>query len=64
VRAGELPHIPVYDIQAQGKHDGDQGELHRDDPVVAHPGPQVQDGIEKHYVDCNRKGYGGMVEHG
>jgi len=49
----------IHDIQAQGEHDGDQGELYRDDLVVAHPGPQVHDGIEKNYVDRNRKGYGG-----
>jgi len=47
----ELAHVAVYHVQAQGEHDGDQGEAEHEDPVVADPRPDVQDGVQQHQVN-------------
>jgi len=42
VGTGELAHIAVDHIQAQGEHDGDQGELENEGAVVADFRPQMK----------------------
>ncbi len=58
MRAGELPHVAVDDVQAQGDHDGDQSELERENSVVTNPGPHMESQVKKTEMDGHRDHHG------
>ena len=54
VRTGKFSHISVNHVQAQGKHNGDQSQFERQNPVSTDIRPYIQGRIRECDMDENR----------